>query len=415
MFTEIDYKPEYALLSNGIINVTDDCNLQCKYCFVEQHPHYMTLDTAKAIADFLYKNAEKKKELGVMPKNKKCDYYFFGGEPMLQYEQIIKPMVEYCETIYPNQFKYGITTNGTLLTKEVIDFFKKYKFGVMISMDGIKESQDFTRPCRNKKLSSYDLLIKNIPYLLEQLPNTVTRGTVYRESAQYLLENYKFAESLGFKNWAFLADHRHPWTQEQMNILEEQINEIYRYRLNQLIEGKLPMHSWRHSFWMRSTINLLDPESTAFNIEENNSILRCGLGTTLGAIGYDGAIYGCQEQCSKENKNIFYIGNIFNGGIDIEKHKALLNLYLQAQDGPKDHYEKCVTCPLRKACAVNTLVCPSSTFDLYNNFETIDDFNCFLRQIYFKNSLLYLNIFMQCKHFKIIEDFLKSEIEGIRG
>jgi len=43
----------------------------------------MTLDTAKAIADFLYKNAEKKKELGIMPKNKKCDYYFFGGEPML--------------------------------------------------------------------------------------------------------------------------------------------------------------------------------------------------------------------------------------------------------------------------------------------------------------------------------------------
>jgi MoaA/NifB/PqqE/SkfB family radical SAM enzyme len=35
MINEIDYKPEYALLSNAIINVTDDCNLQCRYCFVE--------------------------------------------------------------------------------------------------------------------------------------------------------------------------------------------------------------------------------------------------------------------------------------------------------------------------------------------------------------------------------------------
>jgi len=29
------YKDEYKLLNNAIINVTDDCNLQCKYCFTE--------------------------------------------------------------------------------------------------------------------------------------------------------------------------------------------------------------------------------------------------------------------------------------------------------------------------------------------------------------------------------------------
>jgi len=64
----------------------------------------MTLDTAKAIADYLYQNSEKKKELKIIPQNRKCDYYFFGGEPMLQYNQIIKPIVEYCESTYPNKF-----------------------------------------------------------------------------------------------------------------------------------------------------------------------------------------------------------------------------------------------------------------------------------------------------------------------
>jgi len=86
---------------------------------------------------------------------------------MLQYKTIIKPIVLYCEEKYPNKFNYGITTNGTLLSKDSIDFFKKYNFSVMLSMDGIKEAQDFDRPCRNPKQSSYDLIMKNVKYLIE--------------------------------------------------------------------------------------------------------------------------------------------------------------------------------------------------------------------------------------------------------
>jgi sulfatase maturation enzyme AslB (radical SAM superfamily) len=43
-------------LTDCMLNVTDDCNLQCRYCFVQQQPHYMTLQTAKDIADWLYQN-----------------------------------------------------------------------------------------------------------------------------------------------------------------------------------------------------------------------------------------------------------------------------------------------------------------------------------------------------------------------
>jgi hypothetical protein len=60
--------------------------------------------------------------------------------------------------------------------------------------------------------------------------------------------------------------------------------------------------------------------------EVNRDVFRCGLGTGMGSIGYDGSIYGCQEQTSKINNNIFYIGNIFQG-IDIEKHKIILKMY----------------------------------------------------------------------------------------
>jgi len=43
-------KPDF----NGIfLNLTDECNLRCRYCFVAKHPHYMTLQTAKDAINML--------------------------------------------------------------------------------------------------------------------------------------------------------------------------------------------------------------------------------------------------------------------------------------------------------------------------------------------------------------------------
>ena len=64
------------------------------------------------------------------------------------------------------------------------------------------------------------------------------------------------------------------------------------------------------------------------NINRNkNSLIRCGLGTGLGAIGYNGNIYACQEFASQGKQHKFFIGNIYENGIDKEKHSELLKLY----------------------------------------------------------------------------------------
>jgi len=48
----------------------------------------------------------------------------------------------------------------------------------------------------------------------------------------------------------------------------------------------------RFNTWLNYTINLYN-NSNYFNIENNNSVIRCGLATTAGSIGWDGSIYGC--------------------------------------------------------------------------------------------------------------------------
>ena len=58
-------------------------------------------------------------------------------------------------------------------------------------------------------------------------------------------------------------------------------------------------------------------------------VKRCGLGANgYGSIGFDGSILGCQEQTSKfDDNNIFYLGNIYNQGIEKIRHEKLLKLY----------------------------------------------------------------------------------------
>ena len=358
---DFNYKNEYKYLTEIMLNVTDDCNLICKYCFVEQNPHYMSLQTAKDVCDYAFNNLQEKIKINKIYQNRQCKIYFFGGEPTLCYQSIIYPLVKYCNEKYPNKFNFGITTNGTLLTKEIIDFFKINNFSILLSIDGNKTTQDYNRPCKNQS-SSFDLINKNIKYLLQNFPNLRFRSTIYPDTVQYLFENYLYAESLGFSKYEAIEDNRHYWSKQ--------------------------------------------------NIENNISVLRCGLGTTTGSIGYDGSIYGCQEQTSKNNKNIFFIGNIYNGGIDIEKHKKLLKFYYNSQIEEKQKKDECVLCKLNQLCKVNHLICPSTTIDLYNNMNTITDINCALRKIYFKNSLLTLNLLSSLNDDKI-NAYLYKIINGV--
>ena len=61
---DFEYKEEYKYLTNICLNLTDACNCECKYCFVEQQPHYMTYEVAQAAVDFIVENL-KKKNIGV--------------------------------------------------------------------------------------------------------------------------------------------------------------------------------------------------------------------------------------------------------------------------------------------------------------------------------------------------------------
>lgn len=407
MNQEFEYKEEYQYLTNIMLNVTDACNLACRYCFVEQHPHYMTLDMAKKIVDWTYENLQKKKKF--YPDLNKCRYNFFGGEPTLCYDSIIVPIVEYCNEKYPDIFNFGITTNGTLLNKERIDFFKKNNFSLLLSIDGAAETQNYNRPCQNGQ-ESFKLIEKNIPYLLEIFPNITFRSTGYAPTIHHLFENYLYAESLGFKSYMMVLDIRHHWTKQQIEILKQEINKIYFYRLKQIANNITPMYFEEFNKYLKLTIECNYQDSQYFQKEKFLNVQRCGLATTLGAIGWDGSIYGCQEQVSKDNKNIFYLGNILKNGIEQDRHIQLLQYYYNNIKSKELQKEECFNCKISPICSVNYLNCPSSTFDLYNNMSILTQVHCELAKCLYENSLLLLLIASESND-KNIDQYIQNNIK----
>lgn len=390
----------------AILNITDACNMRCKYCFVEHNPHTMNYETAKKTVDWLVQNYEKqiKNNWYGEKQYEGCSLYFFGGEPTLCFYNIIEPIVQYCNETYPLiPFQYGITTNCLQIDDYMIDFFKQYNFGILVSMDGIKQVQDYNRlvyTTSNQQKSSFDLIIKNVKKLLEKIPDISVRGTVIPDTCEYLFASYLFFEECGFTRINFAPNIREEWTKEKIQILEEQINKIFVYRTNQFLLGKLPAFVNKINFIYEEILyhDLFNINNKFFTFLakdiESKTHIRCGTGVGDNgvAIGFDGKIYGCQEQPSHSEKNIFLIGDVFQNGINKQKHKDLILKVYETTVVQKDKYEQCIDCPLSIGCRkYNT--CISTNYELEKNFHPQkNNFNCVWDNIFYNQCLSQMKI-----------------------
>lgn len=141
-----------------VLHITDQCNLRCVYCYEQDRlgkkGKAMELQVAKMAVDWLIKRSGQKKYLRLV---------FFGGEPLINFS-LIRETVAYADSAGQakgKSFTYEISTNGTLLTPEIIRFFEEHKIIPVISMDGTRDIQNRQRPFRNGK-GSYERVVSQI-------------------------------------------------------------------------------------------------------------------------------------------------------------------------------------------------------------------------------------------------------------
>lgn len=169
-----------------LIMITQTCNLACTYCYAGGGTYggstkFMSEPSALRAIELMLERAPGRKEFTVT---------FFGGEPLLNF-RLVKRVVEHCEKLQEERavkFKFSMTTNGTIITEEIIEFLKGRDFDVMISFDG--EGGAANRPFAAGG-SSYEQVSKNLRRLAAsgvrfQMRATITRQMVTRETISEL-------------------------------------------------------------------------------------------------------------------------------------------------------------------------------------------------------------------------------------
>jgi uncharacterized protein len=133
-------------LKQIVFEVTEKCNLKCKYCGLSDLYHSYHVRSNR---DFSFKKAKLMidylvniwKDNHIVDTVLRFAVSFYGGEPLLNIH-LIEKIIDYVEqlTIRGKQIHYSMTTNAMLLDKH-IDFLAEKKVNVLISLDGDEHSQ----------------------------------------------------------------------------------------------------------------------------------------------------------------------------------------------------------------------------------------------------------------------------------
>lgn len=331
---------------SAVINVTDGCNLRCPYCFTEHNSRQMDMGTMKAAISFIVKECERFNDFQGKP-----NIAFFGGEPMLRFDDIIKPTIEWCEETGLREkwgFEFSMTTNGTLFTEERLQWLKEHNCGILLSIDGDKYTQDDQRPGANGS-SSFDKIEPMIPVILKYFPYTTFRSAIEPRNVGHMVENYLFARKRNFLHYFITPNVDTNWSLEQIALACEQLAIMGDIYYNDINRGQIPLVWDELEQMIKDIFTRRESETISYN--------HCGIGTNSVGISCNGDLNGCQEHNTYIEHDIFHIGNIFTG-IDKEKHKRLLSEF-RAIDHPvcKEMPQLCEACTFKDTCASH--FCPS--------------------------------------------------------
>jgi len=111
------------------------CNYACSYCNQAHQPHDPV--GGPEDAEELVQKMKENFNFGIYDKFR---LEFWGGEPMV-YWKTLKPLAEKVKKVYPNA-QFMMVTNGSLLTRDKVDWFNQMGFSIGMSHDGPLHAQN---------------------------------------------------------------------------------------------------------------------------------------------------------------------------------------------------------------------------------------------------------------------------------
>ena len=214
---------------------------------------------ARDVIDFFYPHI-----------NDRLNIHFTGGEPLLNY-QLIKSTVQYGEKknrILKKEIQYHITTNGSLATHEILNFFNTHHFNLELSFDGL--AQDGGRK-KGSYLPTLNLIRDIMKYPGIQL---CVNSVFTPETVGVLSESLKEISDLGVPRMELSLALNQEWSANTLITLKEELKKCGHFMQTTLEKtGNHPL-----GFYQR---------------KEEPGIWHCSAGQDQLCISSNGEIWGC--------------------------------------------------------------------------------------------------------------------------
>ena len=323
-------------LQTLVINLTNQCNLSCQYCYEfgedkvatpDGKPKFMDFATARASVDFLLDQSAGRRNIHIT---------FFGGETLMNFP-LLRQVVEYANERAGAQGRvidYSLTTNATLLTPQIIEFLSANRIGVTVSMDGPKEMHDQLRVFANGR-GSYDIIEPRVRALIRgHRTRPIAARVTLTSGVTDVLKIYRHLKhDLGFHEVGFAPVTTSPnrlyaINERGMDGVLEQFQALAGEYLEYALRGEL------HGF---SNVS----DTLAELCQGVNKSHPCGAGLGLLGVGPSGDIAPCHRFVDSDTHALGHISK----GVDQAKRADFLSR------GHIDSKYDCHTCWARPLCA----------------------------------------------------------------
>src|SRR5690349_552818 len=163
--------------------LTHDCNLGCGYCYMgAKFAKKMSPEVAKKALDLAFGTGSTRLQIS-----------FFGGEPLLAWDQLVVSATEARERAAKDgvELKMSVTTNGTLLDAERARILDELGVYVGLSIDGNQEAHESGRPLMGGG-SSWEGARRGLEVMLKRGTPFETISVVTPTSAKWLGSTVRF-------------------------------------------------------------------------------------------------------------------------------------------------------------------------------------------------------------------------------
>lgn len=385
-FTDEQPDEDVPICPDISFQITDDCNLNCSYCYqINKGHHVMPFEIAKTFIDLLIQNNKNTAKYFNTTQCKGIILTFIGGEPLLQVDLIDQIVTYFRQQVllhqHPWRFNWiiSIATNGTLyFTPKVQKFIEKYKDNLFvgITIDGNKTLHDSCRKFHNGE-GSYDIVIAGIRHYMQHYKKQPgCKMTFSPQNISYLTDAVKNLIQENYRDIYGNCVFEKGWSDKDANIFYNQLKEISDYILQNNLDEKIFFSLFKQNYYHPMTLD----DTTNW----------CGGNARMLALDWKGDIYPCiryMESSLGPNVEPVKIGNV-NTGLMTESKCINCIEKLKTVNRINQSSEECLNCPVAHGCGY----CQAYNYQETGTFFKRTTYTCemhkatSLANVYFWNS-----------------------------